>query len=292
MNSHFKSSLYRASLLFMLSSLYSFAEAAEEIDTPPVSSITLNMGQDTDKNINRQLQLNIELTNYHQISTGYGDSTSSLSLFNTSQYFIGLATNPYNSFSIGTEYNQWGKNNGLEVRTLKSDVFINLSQWSFSLSPQISIATFYGNGENTSKTSNLDSKGISISASYYGFKQYFFGANYFVNQFEENLFFTQDQVLTNFTLSRISESAQLLISGLEKHHEGISAGRFFDWGSIEIDWIQSQAALVANKSNTTSLIIDYQLTNQLSLSLIASQQRLSGDNSALNALDLGLTIYW
>ena len=260
-------------------STISFADDAE---ISPTSSAALSLGIDSDQNKNRQLQLNIELAQYQQLSAGYGDS-----LLNTSQYYIGIATSPYEAFSVGAEYSQWGKNNGLEIRSLQSDIYINSDQWSFSLSPQINVVTFYGN--DTSIKYDLYSQGITLSTSYYGFEQYFISANYYINRFADDPFFMRTQTSKDLVISRISESAQLLMAGLEKHHEGISAARLFNWGSIEIDWTQSSAALVEEKTQTFSLIIDYQLSKRLTLSVITSQQS-SANNTVLNSIDLGIAI--
>ena len=283
--------IYRAPIFtfILLISQFSFAE-----DISPISSASVSLGTDTDNNQSRQVQLNAELAQYQQISAGYGYSTSNTSLLNTSQFFIGVATSPYEPFSLGTEYSKWGKDNGLEIRNLQTNLFINFNQWSLSLSPQISIVTFYGNGVGVigSGEYNLYSQGVSISSTYYGFEQYFLGINYFRNQFADDPFFLKTDTLKELALNQISESAQLLMSGLEKHHEGISIGRFFNWGSVEIDFSQSQAALVNHKSNTLSFIIDYELTKKFNFSLISSRQTSNVSADALYGVDFGLSISW
>ena len=277
--------------------LYSLAEDILPL-MDNVSSVSTSLGIDSDKNLNRQLQINIELPRYQQISAGYGNSVSSSSLLNTSQFFIGAATNPYEPFSLGAEYSKWGKDKGLEIRNLQTDLFINFEQWSLSLSPQISIVTFYGNGAEVIDSGKYDlySQGVSISSTFYGFEDYFIGFNYFRNQFADDPFFFKTDTLKELALDQISESAQLLMTGLEKHHEGMSIGRFFSWGSVEIDFSHSKAALVDAQSNTFTFIIDYELTKQFSLNLITSRQTATSnalpDNSVFYAADFGFSMNW
>ncbi|MDH3327476.1 MAG: hypothetical protein OEM38_12275 [Gammaproteobacteria bacterium] len=259
-------------------------------DTAPSSSITISTGRDSDNNINRQIQLFKELSSYQQISAGYGESTSDTSLLNTTQQFVSIATDPYKTFSIGAEYSFWGKSRALETRALKSDLFVNINEWGFSFSPQLNVATFYS--ENGNSKFDLYSQGASFSANYYGLENYFFSANYYINRFSDDPFSLSDQAQKDLVIDRVSESAQLLMSGLEKYYTGASLGRFFDWGSVEISWAESKSAFVEGKNHTTSILLDYEVNKRLSLNIIAARLTSSTDSYSLNSVDIGLTVQW
>ncbi len=271
-------------------STVSFAEPLEiTSDFSPSSSVSLTTGTDSDQNKNNLLQLNIELKGFQQINAGFGDSTSQVSALNTTQYYAGLASNPYNTFSAGIEYSKWGKNESLNIENLKTDFFTNTENWSFSISPQISTLSIYA---NNGKQYNIRSKGLSLSATYYGVDQYFFSVNALQNEISDAARFLDTPALTELALSRIPVNAQLLISGIEKNRQGFSAGRFFHWGSIELDWTQSQAELFDDQYRTLSLIVDYQLSTRFDLFLISSRQASDNSKTPLRAIDLGIAINW
>jgi len=289
--------IYRARIytfpLFTLAALlaipaFAFAEATEQT-IKPTSSVAMSIGTDSLQNRSRQFQLNIEFSTYHQISAGYGDLRSTASSLNTNQYYFGVATSPYEKYSAGIEYSKWGKNKKLEIESLQTDLYANYANWSIGLSPQINRVWLYANNGNSY---GVSSKGISISANYYGVDPYFFGFNVLENKITNNTRFLETPALREIALRRLSVSAQLLISGLEKDHQGVSIGRYFQWGSLELEWTKSNAALVDFQTDTRSFILDYQLTTNFSLNLIASQQISNASSKPLQAIDLGISAYW
>jgi len=267
---------------------------AEEQNDTPVFSVNLSLGVDSDNDKNQHFHFFLELPGQHQLSMGYGKSISNIELLNTTQQFISIATNPYETFSIGVDYSFWGKEKSLETRSLRNDLYLNLDYWSFSLSPQLNVVTFYGlNG--TSKF-DLYARAATVTATYYGFENLFLGVDYYNNRFADDPFFFENQVPVSVVAQRLSTSAQLLMTSLERYRGGISVGYFFSWGSMELDWNQSNAWFINSRSYTTSLIIDYQLNKNLAFNLILSNQRSKADadlvSNDLNSLDIGMSIYW
>lgn len=267
---------------------------ADDEDLKTDSSISYNFGSDTDDNTNQQVQLNIELPGFQQLAAGYSKSSSDTSILNTSQQFISIATSPYETVSIGTEYSFWGKENSLETRSFKSDIVVNYDSWSISLSPQLNIVSFFG--ENGDNKFDLYSQAASISVNYFGFDNYFIGANYYSNRFADDPFFFTNQTQKNTVLSLVSESAQLLMSSLEKYHSGLSVGRLFHWGShwgsAEISWSESKTSFNPVKIHTTSLFTSLELSKRFNLNLSVTRQSSSIDSDPLFSFDTGIEIHW
>ncbi len=263
---------------------------AEENDITPSSSIYFSAGLDTLENTNLQVQINLELSGFQQISAGYAETTSTNTQSNSSQRFVGLATSPYETFSMGTEFSIWGKEQVLETRSLRSDIFINLDSWSLSASPELNVVTiFYGT--NNSKSRDIYAKGLSLSANYYGFENYFAGFNVYQNKFADYPFLDNEKI-RDAVFSRISTGTQLLMSGLEENHSRFSIGRFFNWGSLEFNWMKSKTSFIDSNTYIKSLLIDIQVNKTISLSIISSQQTSSDDSDTIYSIDIGSSIYW
>ena len=269
---------------YLIVCIFSSPLSADELEFPPLSYFYISAGNDNNNNRNIQLQLNIELEKHQQISAGLGKFLSDDAELDTTQKFIGIATNPYDSYSLGANYNIWGKTNALETKTIDIELFMNFEQWGISINPQVHKATFY----NTDDSKKIDafSKAISFASTYYGYKNYFIGLNYYINQYNDSF------VLNDQKLTQISTIAQLLMSSLEKQRLGLILGHFFSWGSLEVNLTQSKASFLEGKTNTISFIADYQLTNQLNLNLITTRQTSSIDDDSLHAIDIGIGFNW
>lgn len=302
--------------LLLLSSLsicfiIGLAHASETDFTPPSrSTINISGGYDTDKNKDYSLFLDLEFQNFHRFSAGYFRNESSLDNTATDNYNLSASTSSYEITSLDTSLNYIELSDAMESYIFSSTINLNLENWHFSITPQLNSMTFYLNDDRENKF-DIYAKGAEISASYFGLEQYYFSANYFRNDFSEKPIFLRPAVFDSLTtrtidkiriISRISE----LTSSLEQQHIILSAGRQFNWGSLDLSlsyaelfnlsrWLDFPALDAFKDTNyitTYTASSDIVINKQLSIGVSLGWQAFSNDSDSLLFTSSALSYSW
>lgn len=291
--------IYFTFLLFICLG-FNLANADENDFNPtPQSSISFGGGFDSEENKDINIYLDLASSNDHHIGFSYFRNESSLENASSDNYSLSLATSSYETTSLDASFQYIKLADAMDSYIFNSTLNVNLENWHFSIMPQLNSMTFYLNSDKKNKF-DIYAKGAELSVSYFGYKAYYVSANYFRNEFSEKPIFLLpgvfDSLVTNTInkiriISRISE----LTSSLEQQHIAISAGRYFNWGSLDFSWSYAElfnlsrwldfAALDAFKE--TNYITTYSanseiiINEQFSLGLSVGRQTFSNDTNAL-----------
>jgi len=212
----------------------------QDFELNPESSLTIGGGYDSDENKSYNLMLDLELSNFQHLGFGYARNISSLDNSSAHRYTVFASTSAYQEFSLDVEINYLELSDALETYTFSNTINLNLENWHFSLAPQLNAISFFLNSNRQNKF-DIYAKGVEISSSYFGFEKFYFSASYFKNVFSDKPSFLQPSVFDSLNIRRINkiliiEKINELASSLEEQHFSITAGKFFDWGSLDVTW--------------------------------------------------------
>ena len=289
-------------LIFCIfASLFLNLADASDVDflPSPQSYIGVGGGYDSDKNQDINIYLDIESAEYQHIGFSYSRNKSSLENALTVNYGLSAGTSSYETISLDANFNYMQLSDAMESTIFSSAFNLNLDNWLLSLSPQLNTMTFYLNSDKKNKF-DIFAKGAEISASYYGVENHYFSLSYFENDFSEKPIFLRpgafDALVTNTInkiriISRISE----LTASLEQQHISLSAGRYFNWGSINLSWSYAELFNISRwldfssleEFNETNYISTYTVSSditfnkQLSIGLSLGMQTFSTDSEQL-----------
>ena len=267
----------------------SVAEAFND-DMSTSSTLSLNNTHDNYGNNDTNLFVDLELPSHQHIQLSYGKSIANDDLSNTRQIGIGVSTDPYDTFSLGSELSYWGNSEFLESRTFRSDLTINLENWSVSLSPQLSVITVYLNLTAISQY-DIYALGNDITLSYFGLSDYIFSASYFVNHYGDSPFDQADPRLRARIFNQIPLTTRQLAQSLENNRTHLSVVKLYNWGSLGLDWSHSNFAFIDSATSTT-LTADYNINKTIGIGLGYGLQTSSENNSNSSFINTTLYLSW
>ena len=266
---------------------------ADEIDESYTESFfSLSTSVDNGGNSDKSLFLNLSPTSDQQIQLAYGVSSSTEDSATTKQLAIGVSTDPYKIFSIGSELSYWGAPSLLESKTFKTQLNFNGDNWGITLAPQLGVITVFHDVVLGMTQFDVQAIGNETRISYYGFDDYSFTAGYFVNRFGQTPYDNANRRLRTEVLDRISTITRQLANSLESNRTQLSAARFFNWGSVGVDWYRSHFALISGSSTSMIFTIDYSINQHFSLSMGYGQQTASEDNFTADFINSSISIIW
>ena len=266
------------------------ANASElEFELSPQSSISIGGGYDTDENKNYNMYLDLEFSNYHHLGFGYFKNESSLDDSSTDNYSLSVATSAYETTSLDANFNYIKLADTMASYSFSSGINLNLENWHFLLTPKLNAITFYLDSDRQNKF-DIYAKGAKISASYYGFDQYYFSASYFKNDFSEKPIFLRPAVFDSLASStvtkiRIITRISELTSSLEEQHLALHIGRYFNWGNLELSWAYTELFNIAQW-------LDFSALDQLKDSNYVSTYTASSNYIINKQFSIGLSLGW
>jgi len=275
-------------LIILFSSISVAEEFDDEIST--LSTLSLNNTHDDYGNNDTNLFVDLELPSHQHIQFSYGESVASDDLSNTRQIGIGISTDPYDTFSMGSELSYWGESGLLESHTLRTDLSINLESLSVTYSPQLSVVSIYL--DVAPHQIDIYALGNEFSLNYFGISDYSFSASYFINNFgntsTNNIIKRRIEALDG----RILSNRVQLLTSLENNRIQLGMARYVNWGSLGIDWYYSNFAFVDSSSTNTIFTINYNINKTIGLGLGYGLQTSSGDSSNSSFINTTLYISW
>ncbi len=281
---------------------------ASDLTPKPESSIGYSYGYDSDKNKIHYFSATIESKNNQLLNLNYGISTFDNT---TLQYYsLSLSTSPYETMSLDSEFNYTRLPDALENTTMSSTLNLNLENWHFSITPQLSKISFILSA-NRDNEFDITAKGLAISSSYFGLFPYYLSSHYFQNSFSKKPLFLRSTELNSINVntinririfSRISE----LGGNLEQKSASLTVGRYFFWGSFDFTWHYVALFDVAQWLDfpalgeytdkqaiyTYSGSIAIPIHKRLSTSLSVGRQTLSNNDDTLIFSTFELNYYW
>ncbi|HFE38541.1 MAG TPA: hypothetical protein ENK06_09040 [Gammaproteobacteria bacterium] len=292
--------------LLVFASTISFASEGDD-EIPPQSSFNINYGYDSNKNYDVSMLLDFEFSNYQRFSLGYSKSKDTLNNAAV-RYSLAASTSAYETVSIDAGVSYMILSDALEEYTFASTVNLNLENWLFSITPQLSAMTFFLNSNEENKF-DIYAKGGELSAGYYGFDQFYFSANFFRNFFSRKPFFLQAKVLRNLNIDPVVTLLALnriieLGSGLQKQRINLTVGRYFPWGSLDFTWSRMQLFNIAQWLDISELeqsdiyvnsyygAANLPMNKYFSLDILFGFQASSGNIDDLIFTSAGLNYYW
>ena len=287
-------------ILFVLLSISAVAVANEiqmsEFETESTittSSLVAAVSIDSNNNMNKQLSIDYELPQLQHLGFTYINSQSYQSDLDTIQYNFGVSSSLYELLAVSGEYQYWGKKGALETRSLSTELSLNLENWSFSITPQINIVTFYINSRDVNAF-DLNSFSTNYSVSYYGWDHFFISADYYENHFKNASFLldrNRDSIQTRLS-RRLSLTTKTLASGLEHSRKSLFASYLFSRVSISAGITKSTTSIIQSESTTTNGSLSYPFTQQIEINFGAGFQTYSEISGGIIFYDIGFTYYW
>ncbi len=273
--------------------LFSSIGVASEFDDEMPTSSTLSLSNNYDYNYGNNdtnLFVDLEIPSHQHLQFSFGKSTTSDNLSNTRQIGVGISTDPYNSFSMGSELSYWGKSGLLESRTFRTDLSINLESLSVTYSPQLSVVSIYL--DVAPHQIDIYALGNEFSLNYFGISDYSFSASYFINNYGNTSTSNTIERRIEALDGRIFSSRVQLLTSLEDNRIQLGIARYLNWGSLGIGWYYSNFAFVDSSSTNTIFTVDYNINKTIAIGIGYGIQTSSEDNSTFNTVNTALYVSW
>ena len=264
---------------------------AEQQDMESITSVLyLDVSLDDADGTGFFLDTDLALSEIVRMSFGGGDSFASDYRVDekTSTYHVGVSVAPVNDFSIGIDYEHWGRDGSLTTESWRLDLVARYGDWSFRLSPEFRTIIVYTTSSNQAE---LDSEAYGVNISYYSPSQWF------VNLSHQNISYETDfrrPAINLFFLGVLSLQTLELMSVLNDSQTGVTLGYELNGGDqLGIDWLESDAVFDSVSYTNISLFYDKYLSDHWGAVFRVGQQR--SDSSAINDLmiySLSLGYFW
>jgi len=258
------------------------------------SSLNLEHSSDDTGSDDTHLDLSLDLPISGTVYGSYGQSklseTNGVNL-DTTDYSLGIETDPLADFGVGVEGSYWGQSGSLEIVTKQVNLFANTHDAAFMVSPRVrEIYVFTAGLLSKFKDSvTVESQGAEFSADYYGVTPWSFGVSWLTNDYDKNVSaLASDPRL----LLLLSPSTLILASGFESHRTTLRTGYSFDWGSIELEAFRSHSAVDGSNANYRSITLYCPSDKDWQLYLGYGKQSQDTNSDDVVLTRIGLTWNW
>ena len=213
----------------------------------------------------------------------------------STNFNLGVVSDPNALFSGGLEYDFWGLKDDLTVKTLRVPLAIKLKDWRFALTPgsgEVELPTVVILSQPRTFSSEVTS--LSYQISYSGLKNWLFkigGANY---EYEENVSALSGPIISLF----FSDSTISLASGLLER--SFNLGLKYSFTDFDFGFMasQSESAFDNQVYNQGQIDIEYFVNEEWSLMGFLGSTRPEDEDSSSDTaektsfLGLGFSYNW
>ncbi len=252
---------------------------------------TLNIAYSFDETDTKATLLNLNLSVFdgQRILLSAGTTTSSeTDGLNTTNYSVGLGSNPLNRILTGFRYDFWGNVEQMVIRTFQGNAGFQATNWAIFIKPELKSIVIEANTNiNTSRKLELHSPGLDILINYSGFEQWYFALSMHHNDYSRNI-----TLLNNFRFSQLfSPNTLSLASGLYKNRMVASISYYYSNLVLGGNYYRYQSGITSEIAQLTDLNISIEI-KKISISYLIGWQINETQQDRNIYHNIGLAYYW
>ena len=249
--------------LFIVLSLFMVDLHADEGESTS-SSISLELGRDSDDAKEGYLDLDTSLTNDIHIRWMSGGSKldGESDVFETRSRTIGISSDYGAPFVAGFDYDYWGSPESVETRTRRFKVGANTENWYVQLLYEDRTTRLYTRGVTIvigvgvitlPDYYDINSIGRGIDISYYGLYRFAFNVSYIEYDYDKDV--SALQKYPGYYQKFFFASTLSVATGLESWRRAGDISYSYDWGAVGFSGSQSESAVDESVASTVSIYL-------------------------------------